>query len=60
MGDRCDWVYVDDVAETACRFFSGGMNERVFNLSSGRPQEFTDVVAAAGSRPGCKSMTPLT
>jgi nucleoside-diphosphate-sugar epimerase len=45
--DRCDWVYVDDVAQAACAFFSGEMNERVFNLSSGSPQKFTEVVAAA-------------
>ena len=23
-GDRCDWIYVDDAAQTACRFFWAG------------------------------------
>jgi nucleoside-diphosphate-sugar epimerase len=50
--DRCDWIYVDDVAEAACGFFSAGMNERVFNLSSGGPEKFTNVVAAAASAAG--------
>lgn len=45
--DRCDWVYVDDVAQSACTFFSGVMNGRVFNFSSGTPTAFADVVAAA-------------
>jgi nucleoside-diphosphate-sugar epimerase len=52
--DRCDWVYVDDVAEAACAFFSDGMNERVFNLSSGRPQKFSEVVAAAATAAGLR------
>lgn len=44
---RCDWVYVDDVAEAAQRFFSAGMGGRAFNLSSGTPTRFADVVATA-------------
>jgi nucleoside-diphosphate-sugar epimerase len=52
--DRCDWVYVDDVAEASCGFFSGEMNERVFNLSSGRPEKFTEVVAAAVTAAGLR------
>ena len=46
---RCDWVYVDDVAQAALRFFESGMKERVFNLSSGNPRPFRDVVAVAQS-----------
>jgi nucleoside-diphosphate-sugar epimerase len=49
---RCDWVYVDDVAQSACSFFSGEMNRRVFNLSSGNPETFTDVVAAVRNAAG--------
>jgi nucleoside-diphosphate-sugar epimerase len=52
--DRCDWIYVDDVAEAACRFFSTEMNERVFNLSSDGPAKFTDVIAAAVSAAGLR------
>jgi UDP-glucose 4-epimerase len=48
-GSRCDWVYVDDVADAAYRFFSGGMSGRVFNLSSGNPRVFGEVVDAAQS-----------
>ncbi len=44
---RCDWVYVDDVAEAAHKFFSDGLDGRVFNLSSGNPRQFGDVVRAA-------------
>ena len=44
---RCDWVYVDDVAEAAQRFFAGGMGGRVFNLTSGSPRPFSEVIAAA-------------
>lgn len=44
---RCDWIYVDDVAETAYRFWSEGMQGRVFNLSSDRPVPFSEVVKAA-------------
>ena len=44
---RCDWVYVDDVAEAAQRFFGGGMGGRVFNLTSGSPRPFSEVIAAA-------------
>ena len=44
---RCDWVYVDDVAEASQQFYSTGMRGRVFNLSSGNPRPFSEVVAAA-------------
>ena len=50
--DRCDWIFVDDVAETAYRFFAGGMAGRVFNLSSDAPARFDDVVAAAQASAG--------
>jgi len=50
--DRCDWIYVDDVAETAYRFFAGGMRERVFNLSSDAPTAFDRVVKAAQESAG--------
>jgi nucleoside-diphosphate-sugar epimerase len=50
--DRCDWIYVDDVAETAQRFFAGGMGERVFNLSSDAPARFETVVSAAQTAAG--------
>lgn len=53
-GDRCDWVYVDDVAESACSFFSSKMNGRVVNLSSGTPAPFADVVAAAKKAAGLR------
>jgi len=52
--DRCDWIYVDDVAESAARFFAGGMEERVFNLSSDAPARFDTVVAAAEASAGLK------
>jgi UDP-glucose 4-epimerase len=44
---RCDWVYVDDVAAGAYTLFSSGMDGRVFNLSSGNPRRFEEVVEAA-------------
>jgi nucleoside-diphosphate-sugar epimerase len=44
---RCDWVYVDDVAEASQHFFAGGMRGRVFNLTSGTPRPFSEVIAAA-------------
>ncbi len=44
---RCDWVYVDDVAAGAHTLFSTEMNDRVFNLSSGNPRRFEEVVEAA-------------
>ena len=44
---RCDWVYVDDVAAASHLFFSQGLGGRVFNLSSGNPRRFGDVVGAA-------------
>lgn len=50
--DRCDWIYVDDVAETSYRFFTDGMGERVFNLSSDGPVPFDRVVSAASSSAG--------
>ncbi len=43
----CDWIYVDDGAEMAYRFYSSGMNGRVFTVSSGRTVPFTEVVDAA-------------
>ncbi len=46
---RCDWVYVDDVAQAAHKFFSAGMAGRVFNLSSGNPRPFREVIEAAQS-----------
>ncbi len=45
--DRCDWVFVDDVAEGAHRFFSGDMDSRAFAFSSGDPIPFQDVLDAA-------------
>ena len=47
MDDRCDWVFVDDVAEGAQRFFMGGMESRSFAFSSGNPIPFRDVLEAA-------------
>ena len=47
MDDRCDWVFVDDVAEGAQRFFMGGMGSRSFAFSSGDPIPFRDVLEAA-------------
>jgi nucleoside-diphosphate-sugar epimerase len=44
---HCDWVYVDDVAEAAHGFFASGMGGRVFNLTSGQPVPFGEVVKAA-------------
>ena len=49
MEDRCDWVFVDDVAEGAHRFFSGEMNSRAFAFSSGDPIPSSDVLNAAVS-----------
>ncbi|HEY5890594.1 MAG TPA: NAD(P)-dependent oxidoreductase [Acidimicrobiia bacterium] len=46
---RCDWVYVDDVSAAAYKFFATGMNGRVFNLTSGNPRPFADVLSAAES-----------
>jgi nucleoside-diphosphate-sugar epimerase len=43
---RCDWIYVDDVAEAAQRFWSQGMNGRVLNMSSGQSVRFEEVVKA--------------
>jgi UDP-glucose 4-epimerase len=51
---RCDWVYVDDVASCTRRFFEMGMGGRVFNLSSGNPRHFKDVVEAAQAAFGLK------
>ena len=45
--DRCDWVFVDDVAEGAHSFFSGDMGSRSFAFSSGNPIPFRDVLDAA-------------
>ena len=47
LDDRCDWVFVDDVAEGAHRFFSGEMGRRSFAFSSGNPIPFRDVLDAA-------------
>jgi UDP-glucose 4-epimerase len=47
MDDRCDWVFVDDVAEGAHRFYSGDMDRRSFAFSSGNPIPFRDVLDAA-------------
>jgi len=47
MDDRCDWVFVDDVAEGAHRFYSGDMGRRSFAFSSGNPIPFRDVLDAA-------------
>ncbi len=47
MDDRCDWVFVDDVAEGAQRFYSGEMASRSFAFSSGDPIPFRDVLEAA-------------
>ena len=47
LEDRCDWVFVDDVAEGAHRFFSGEMGRRSFAFSSGNPIPFRDVLDAA-------------
>ena len=47
LEDRCDWVFVDDVAEAAHRFFSGTMASRSFAFSSGGAIPFSDVLAAA-------------
>ena len=47
LDDRCDWVFVDDVAEGARRFYSGGMGSRSFAFSSGNPIPFRDVLEAA-------------
>lgn len=51
---RCDWVYVDDVAQAAHKFFSAGMGGRVFNLSSGNPRPFREVIEAAQSAFGLR------
>ena len=40
LDDRCDWVFVDDVAEGAHRFYSGDMDRRSFAFSSGNPIPF--------------------
>lgn len=47
LDDRCDWVFVDDVAEGAHRFYSGEMGSRSFAFSSGDPIPFRDVLDAA-------------
>lgn len=47
LEDRCDWVFVDDVAEGAHRFYSGQMGSRAFAFSSGNPIPFQDVLDAA-------------
>ncbi len=47
LEDRCDWVFVDDVAEGAHRFFSDEMGRRAFAFSSGDPIPFSDVLDAA-------------
>ena len=47
LDDRCDWVFVDDVAEGAHRFFAGEMGSRSFAFSSGDPIPFRDVLDAA-------------
>ena len=49
LEDRCDWVFVDDVAEGAHRFFTGGMGSRSFAFSSGDPIPFQDVLDAAAA-----------
>jgi nucleoside-diphosphate-sugar epimerase len=51
---RCDWIYVDDVAEGAFRFWTSGMGRRVLNLSSGRSVPFQTVVAAVQTATGLK------
>jgi nucleoside-diphosphate-sugar epimerase len=43
---RCDWIFVDDVAQAAYDFFAAGMHSRAFNLSSGNPRLFSEVVGA--------------
>ena len=47
LDDRCDWVFVDDVAGGAHRFYTGGMGSRSFAFSSGNPIPFRDVLEAA-------------
>lgn len=47
LDDRCDWVFVDDVAEGAHRFFLQEMGRRAFAFSSGDPIPFSDVLDAA-------------
>ncbi len=54
MEDRCDWVFVDDVAEGAYSFFSGEMGSRAFAFSSGDPIPFSDVLEAAVNAFGVK------
>ena len=41
---RCDWIYVDDVAAAAYTFFKSDMASQAFNLSSGNPRPFGEVV----------------
>ena len=51
---NCDWIFVDDVAEAAYDFFAAGMGSRAFNLSSGNPRPFSEVVAAVQGAFGLK------
>jgi len=51
---HCDWIFVDDVAKAAYDFFAAGMDSRAFNLSSGNPRPFSEVVAAVQSVFGLK------
>ena len=46
---RCDWIYVDDVAKAAYELFATEMGSRAFNLSSGNPRPFGEVVEAVQS-----------
>ncbi len=43
---KCDWIYVDDVAAASHQFFNAEMGSRPFNLSSGNPRPFGEVVDA--------------
>ena len=46
---RRDWLYVDEAAQAARRFYSSGMGSRALNLSSGDPRPFWEVVEAVQS-----------
>jgi len=46
---RRDWLYVDEAAEAARRFYSSNMGSRALNLSSGDPRPFWEVVEAVQS-----------
>lgn len=52
---KCDWIFVDDVAEAAYAFFKSEMGSRPFNLSSGNPRPFGEVVAAVSEAFGLQT-----